>query len=1138
MILIPSWRTTRISGRYCCASFLLMTLLCIGMFSPICQAQSTSPDVGVRFKPPTAVLLTDATVIVSPGRKLEKADVLIRDGKIAKVGIGLATPADAEVVPCEGKYLYPGLIDAFVEFPTPPDASQAASWNPQVQPQRRIAQSLKADAGKLEALRKAGITVALAAPDNGLIKGQSCVITTATGSLETTLLRNAAFQHIRPLPERGFRGAYPSSPMGAVALIRQTLLDANWYQQAIQAYQSNPSIQPPDQNVSLAALEDVIRGRQSVIIDGPNDLYALRADRLAKEFSLKLVLRGSGREYRQLDAIASTRRPIIVPVDFPKAPEVGTRAAAAETTLQALMHWHLAPENPGRLEKAGVDFVLSTDSIESLGEFLPNITKAVSRGLTPDTALAALTTRPAKLLEIDHIAGTIESGKIANILVTDGPLFEKQTKLLETWVSGQRSAWVDEGDTSLEGTWQLTLARQSAPQNLDLKLTGSTRRLKGELALPGAFKSNADATPSAKADVSAAEKKPELDTNKAASAEVSPAPENKAAADKPAPDGQAKSELTKTDVKSSESASDAGKAAKEQADKLAKSKTELKQLKFDGYRLSGSFKADNLIASGPQGTGFIDGTIETADKVESFRGTIQWPDGSTERFQATLSKDTEDGKKSEDGGKGKGNKDQESKGEGFEVAVNFPLGAYGVAQPPVQPARVLMRGATIWTCGPQGIIQGGDVLIENGRIAAVDKRIDAPADVTIVDATGMYISPGIIDCHSHMATDGGVNEAAQAITAEVRIADFIDPTDITIYRQLAGGVTTANILHGSANPIGGQNQVIKLRWGLSDDQMLMTEAPGGIKFALGENVKRASSTETENARYPFSRMGVEQIMRDRFEAAKLYREKQRQWITNPSGLPPRRDLELDAIAEILEKKRWIHCHSYRQDEILTFLRLLEDYNVTVGSLQHILEGYKVADAMAKHGATGSSFSDWWAYKMEVWDAIPFNGALMHRAGVIVSFNSDDDELARHLNHEAAKAVKYGGVPPEEALKFVTLNPAKQLRIDRHVGSIEPGKHADLVIWNGPPLSTLSVCMQTWIDGRKYFDRQDDLKRRETDAQLHRTLVQKILSNGEKTTGRSQNDKDPSTWWVRYDEFCNHGHHHDEHVEHGEHHEEE
>jgi N-acetylglucosamine-6-phosphate deacetylase len=244
-------------------------------------------------------------------------------------------------------------------------------------------------------------------------------------------------------------------------------------------------------------------------------------------------------------------------------------------------------------------------------------------------------------------------------------------------------------------------------------------------------------------------------------------------------------------------------------------------------------------------------------------------------------------------------------------------------------------------------------------------------------------------------------------------------------------------------------------------------------------------------------------------------------------------LELDAIAEILEGKRWIHCHSYRQDEILTFLRLLEDYGVTVGSLQHILEGYKVAEAMAKHGATGSTFSDWWAYKMEVFDAIPFNGALMHRAGVVVSFNSDDDELARHLNHEAAKAVKYGGVSPQEALKFVTLNPAKQLRIDAHVGSLEAGKQADLAIWNGPPLSTLSVCMQTWIDGRKYFDRDADIVRRGEDAKLQRQLIQKILMSGEKTTKKSQADKDPSTWWARYDEFCNHGHHHDEHAQHEE-----
>ncbi|MEM7479075.1 MAG: amidohydrolase family protein, partial [Planctomycetota bacterium] len=279
-------------------------------------------------------------------------------------------------------------------------------------------------------------------------------------------------------------------------------------------------------------------------------------------------------------------------------------------------------------------------------------------------------------------------------------------------------------------------------------------------------------------------------------------------------------------------------------------------------------------------------------------------------------------------------------------------------------------------------------------------------------------------------------------------------------------------------------------------------------------------------RYPQTRMGVEQIMRDRFEAAKQYRKTWADWTTTPSGLPPRRDYELEAIAEILEGTRWIHCHSYRQDEILTTLRVLEDYGVTIGSLQHILEGYKVAEAMAAHGATGSSFSDWWAYKFEVYDAIPYNGALMHRAGVVVSFNSDDRELARHLNHEAAKAVKYGGVSEEEALKFVTLNPAKQLRIEQWVGSLEAGKDADIAVWNRSPLSTMSACIQTWVDGRKYFDREEDLQRRKVDAALRLQLIQEVVDSDAKSSKRK--DDDPSFWWARHDEFCHHfdGHDHD------------
>ncbi len=392
--------------------------------------------------------------------------------------------------------------------------------------------------------------------------------------------------------------------------------------------------------------------------------------------------------------------------------------------------------------------------------------------------------------------------------------------------------------------------------------------------------------------------------------------------------------------------------------------------------------------------------------------------------------------------------------------------------------------------------------------------------MVVVDASGMHITPGLIDCHSHIATDGGVNESSQAITCEVRIGDFIDANDIQIYRQLAGGVTCINVLHGSSNPIGGQNQVLKLRWGEPYQKLKMHEAPSGVKFALGENVKQ--SYLESSTRYPQSRMGVEQIIRDAFIAAREYDDEWNRWKTQHDVPLPRRDLEMEALSEIIRGERLVHCHSYRQDEILALLRLCEEFGLQVATLQHILEGYKVADVMAKHGAMASSFADWWAYKIEVYDAIPYNGSLMHRAGVNVSFNSDDSELARHLNHEAAKAVKYGNIPPDEALKFVTLNPAKQLRISDWVGSLEPGKQADFVIWNGPPLSPMSRCEQTWIDGRCYFDIDADRELRDTNRQLKAKLIQKILKlkkSGLIETADDSKSPDADDSWIRYDEFC-------------------
>ena len=493
---------------------------------------------------------------------------------------------------------------------------------------------------------------------------------------------------------------------------------------------------------------------------------------------------------------------------------------------------------------------------------------------------------------------------------------------------------------------------------------------------------------------------------------------------------------------------------------------------------------------------------------------------------------TEEGDSDQKDGKAEAPASKQSSDASFPV--NYPLGAYGVTGPPERPSSVLIKNVTVWTLDKTGKIDNGAILFGDGKIQAIiDLAADQPlpdADL-VIDGEGGHVTPGIIDCHSHMATDSGVNESGQAITAEVRIGDMIDPDDITIYRQLAGGVTSSNILHGSANPIGGQNQVIKLRWGANEEDIKFAGAPLGIKFALGENVKQ-SNWPRPTGRYPQTRMGVEQLIDDALRAAEDYNRRHEAYRRNRIGLPPRRDLELDALVEICKGERWIHCHSYRQDEILALIRTLDSHEIKIGSFQHILEGYKVADEMFKHGATASSFADWWAYKYEVKDAIPYAGAMMHNAGLVVSFNSDDGELGRRMNQEAAKAVRYGGVDEVEAMKFVTLNPAKQLRIDDRVGSLEPGKDADLVLWSGHPLSNLSRVGQTWVDGRKYFDINEDLKRRQENQQHRNALIQKILTSGAKMEPKSKDNTDPAKLWPRYDEFCgDHNHDHDQDASH-------
>ncbi|HND51529.1 MAG TPA: amidohydrolase family protein, partial [Pirellulaceae bacterium] len=801
----------------------------------------------------------------------------------------------------------------------------------------------------------------------------------------------------------------------------------------------------------------------------------------------------------------------IVPVDFPRPPHVQTAETAMSIAIEDLMHWDIAPENPARLERAGVSFVLTSHGLREPKEFLDAVRKAVARGLSPDAALRALTVAPAELFGVSDRLGAVASGKIANLVVTDGDLFTKNTKILATWVHGRRYELVKTPYADLYGSWPVSLVGASAPSpGWTIALRGGGNDVKGELivaappAPPTPPAPPADAKPTEKPAEKSAEKPAEKPTEKPAE-KTAEKPAEKTT-EKPA-DKPSEKPVEKSVEKPAE------KAAEKPSEKPAETKLELTALTVRDGRLSATLDGEKL---GHKGKSHLSAVVTVgADGGASLVGDITWPDGSRAVVVARKAPESA----ADAAAKPKEEKPGEPAKSGASFAVNFPLGAFGRSAAPDQPKLLLLQNATIWTCGPQGVITEASLLVGDGKILAVGKNLPAPAGAVVVDMKGRHLSPGIIDCHSHMATDGGVNESSQSVTAEVRVGDFIDSNDVTIYRQLAGGVTSAHILHGSANTIGGQSQVIKLRWGATPDQMKFAEAPATIKFALGENVKQSNWGSQSTGRYPQSRMGVEQVLVDEFQAAKEYRARWQEWDRTHQGLPPRRDLELDAIVEIIEQKRWIHCHSYRQDEILMLLRTMEAFGVRVQTLQHILEGYKVADAMSKHGASGSSFSDWWGYKFEVLDAIPYNGALMHKAGVVVSFNSDDRELARHLNHEAAKAVKYGRVPPEEALKFVTLNPAKQLKIDSLVGSLEQGKQADFVVWNGPPLSTLSRCEQTWVDGRKYFDREEDAKRRGEIEKIRATLVQKILASGESMLEPGQSYVVEREQWTREDEFC-------------------
>jgi imidazolonepropionase-like amidohydrolase len=966
------------------ASWRSLALLAILALANLPQAHAATPRVHA---------IRGARIVAAPGQVIARGNVVMRDGLIVAVGANAVIPADARVWDGDSLTVYAGLIDAFV---LPPAAVSATPGGPfggggpagrpapvtpeaargpvhelaSVRAEYRAVAGLPLDGSQIESMRAAGFAAVQLAPRVGIVRGTSTLVGLGGAGASASVVRADVAQVMALEPNRG--QAYPGSLMGTIAVLRQVFMDAKWYRDAEAAAARRPGTERVRENLAWAALQPVISGDRPLLMVADEMLEVLQASKIASEAGVSTAIVTGGDEYKRIAQVAATGRTLVVPVNFPDAPDVADEANTLEVRTEELRHWQAAPANPATLAKAGVKFALTANGLKDAKTFRSMVGKAIARGLDADVALAAVTTVPARLLGVELRLGVIAPGAIANLTVTRGALFAENSKVREVWVDGVRYE-VAKDETTPKGEWLLNSAGTSR----------STLKVSVE----------ADTTVLLIA----------ADTTRAREVRL-----------------------------------------------------EDKRVRFVLVE-SGERREWDLTAANDA----LIGTFTVAGRAQAVSAHPKPADK-------------------------KGNAAKQP-----ETLVPVPV-VMGNTEPwrmarPVQPGTVLVKNVTVWTSGPAGILPATDVLVKGGKIAAIGKNLSA-AGAVIVEGTGKHLAPGIIDEHSHSAILGNVNECTNSVTCEVRVQDVINSESTNLYRQLAGGGTMMHLLHGSCNAIGGQAAVIKNKWGAPPDELFYALAPGTVKFALGENPKQANFGTDRTNRYPKTRAGVEQTIREAFVRARDYDRAFAEYRAGKRALPPRADLQLDALSEIVSGKRLIHCHSYRQDEILMLMRLAESFGFRVNTFTHILEGYKVADEMAAHGASGMGFTDWWGYKQEVIDAIPWNGYLMWDRGVNVGFNSDSDELARRLNTEAAKAIKYGGVPREEALKMVTLNPARSLKIDAHVGSIEVGKDADFALWSGEPLSPYSVCEQTWIEGRKYFDRVADLAGRDELAKERVALV--------------------------------------------------
>ena len=870
----------------------------------VTNAQDYFPtDAGVKTTESTTFAFTNATIYVTPSEVIKKGTLLIKEGKVISVGTSVKIPKGTKIIDLEGKTIYPSFIDIYSDFGIEKPKRQSGGsrgsqyeaeregyyWNDHIRPETNSLVDFKFDTKQAKSFIDAGFGVVNTHLQDGIIRGSGLLVALNPNSTNAyRVLDTKSAQYLSFSKSNKSSQAYPSSLMGAMALLRQVYNDADWYAKGNM------------KNKDLA-LEALNKNKNLIqIFETDNVLDAIRADKVGDEFGIQYTIVGSGEEFERINDIKSTNATFIIPINFSDAYDVSDPLLTQYISLRDMRKWNQEPSNLSVLAKNNVNFALTTYKLKDVKSFHKNLQKAIKYGFDKEKALAALTTIPATIIGNNSI-GNLKTGSYANFIITSGDVFDAKTTIFENWVQGDKNVINDIDIKDITGSYML----YANNKNYDLEITGKGAKQTGAIKL---------------------------------------------------------------------------------GDKKLKSK-----FSYDDNWISITLNDDDNFTR-MLGKVINDANAMQGDAFDAEGKKSSW----SASIQVKKEGETKSETKVEEKSKVKTDEDANDESDEKEILVlpiSYPnIGFGNFTQPKTET--LLIKNVTVWTSEKDGILENTDVLLKDGKISKIGKNLSSKG-ATEIDGTGKHLTAGIIDEHSHIAASS-INEGAQNSSAEVTIEDVIDPNDINIYRNISGGTTTAQILHGSANPIGGRSAIIKLKWGENAENMIYDNSPKFIKFALGENVKQSRSSN--GTRFPQTRMGVEQLFTDYFTRAQEYEALVK------SGKPYRKDAEMETLIEILNGERFISCHSYVQSEINMLMKVADKFNFNINTFTHILEGYKVADKMAAHGVGGSTFSDWWSYKYEVIDAIPYNAALMHNAGVTVAINSDDREMSRRLNQEAAKTM--------------------------------------------------------------------------------------------------------------------------------------